>query len=395
MLRTRVGLLLFLLAPAVMAEQAAPTEQPSATPEPETTPVEPAQTAPEQEPPAAEEENMAVAAEPTPATPATPVAPAASARSKPAGKPAAASPPRLAVAVRAARPWSFPATVSPVLFGSALAFQVEDSFGPLKLLLTLGTTLGVHAAGNLMNTLFDFRNGFDGEGSSDQTLVTGALNESQVVQLIWASYGLSALCLAPLSLLSKAPALHLSLAAALGAASAFVYTGGPGLKYKALGDVLITSTFGPLLVGFAYMTQAGAIPGLRLLLPALALSAPIEAILHANNARDVDEDARNGVVTLAQMLGPRHSFGFYAALMATPLVYAAVQACTRSALGGLPLLAAPLAAELVGQFKRGEMVGLPKRTAKFQVALGALMVAAALIPSPPLSSLARWAMGAA
>ena len=116
---------------------------------------------------------------------------------------------RLGVALRATRPWSFPATVSPVLFGSALAFQVEDRFGPaqpspapasapapalpprplrhamphtpttlllhhlqvedrfgpLKLLLTLGTTLAVHAAGNLMNTLFDYRNGYDGAGS--------------------------------------------------------------------------------------------------------------------------------------------------------------------------------------------------------------------------------------
>ena len=37
---------------------------------------------------------------------------------------------RLGVALRATRPWSFPATVTPVLFGSALAFQVEDRFCP-------------------------------------------------------------------------------------------------------------------------------------------------------------------------------------------------------------------------------------------------------------------------
>lgn len=127
------------------------------------------------------------------------------------------------------------------------------------------------------------------------------------------------------------------------------------------------------------------------MLPALALAAPIEAILHANNARDVTEDKRNGIVTLAQMLGPRSSYGLYAALMATPLMHAAVQACRRSLLDGLPLLAAPLAARLVGQFGRGELAGLPKRTAKFQAVLGVLMVAAALIPSPPLSSLVRWA----
>jgi len=291
---------------------------------------------------------------------------------------------RLGVALRAARPWSFPATISPVLFGSALAFQVEDRFGPLKLLLTLGTTLSVHAAGNLMNTLFDYGNGYDDAGSSDQTLVSGALDASQAARLIGVAYGVAAACLVPLALLSSAPAWQLGLSSLLGAASAYVYTGGPGLKYKALGDVLISVTFGPLLVGFSYLAQCHGFPGVRVLLPALVLAAPIEAILHANNARDVDEDARNGVRTLAQMLGPRASFGFYAGLMAVPFAYSAVQAWRRSLLGALPLLAAPLARKLVAAFRRGDFVDLPKKTAKFQAVLGTLMVAAALLPSPAL-----------
>ena len=90
---------------------------------------------------------------------------------------------------------------------------------------------------------------------------------------------------------------HLLGALGLGGLSAFVYTGGPGLKYRALGDVLISLTFGPLLVGFAYLVQAGVAPGAAPLVASLALAAPIEAILHANNARDVDEDRANGVKT--------------------------------------------------------------------------------------------------
>lgn len=110
-----------------------------------------------------------------------------------------------------------------------------------------------------------------------------------------------------------------------------------------------------------------AFPGARVLLPALALAAPIEAILHANNARDADEDKRNGIRTLAQMLGPRASFNFYAALLAVPMAYSAVQAWHRSVLGALPLLAAPLARKLVTAFRTGDFVDLPKKTAKFQV----------------------------
>ena len=52
------------------------------------------------------------------------------------GEPSSATVPkrrlRLGVALRATRPWSFPATVTPVLFGSALAFQVESRFGPAQ-----------------------------------------------------------------------------------------------------------------------------------------------------------------------------------------------------------------------------------------------------------------------
>eukprot|EP00908_Phaeocystis_cordata_P000197 Transcript_10202.p2 GENE.Transcript_10202~~Transcript_10202.p2 ORF type:complete len:102 (+),score=39.55 Transcript_10202:1024-1329(+) len=94
------------------------------------------------------------------------------------------------------------------------------------------------------------------------------------------------------------------------------------------------------------------------------------------------------------MLGQQASRTFYAALMATPLAYAAVQAWRRSALGALPLLAAPLAGRLVATFRRGDFVDLPKKTAKFQAVLGALMIAAALLPSPPLSALVRQAVRA-
>ena len=186
--------------------------------------------------------DAAPSAEPSEAEPSEAEPPLSEAAAPPTatqpGEPSSATVPkrrlRLGVALRATRPWSFPATVTPVLFGSALAFEVEDRFGPLKLLLTLGTTLAVHAAGNLMNTLFDYRNGYDGAGSSDQTLVSGELEPSQAARLIGVAYGVAAACLAPLALLSSAPAWQLVLSSLIGGASAYVYTGGPGLKYKVL-----------------------------------------------------------------------------------------------------------------------------------------------------------------
>jgi 1,4-dihydroxy-2-naphthoate octaprenyltransferase len=290
---------------------------------------------------------------------------------------------RPALALRAARPWSFTATAGPVALGTALAFKIDDAFSVPILLLTLLTTLGVHSAGNLMNTLVDFTRGVDTESSSDLTLVKGELLPHQVAKLIAITYGIATAAAAPLCAISRAP-LKLLLSMLLGgAASAFVYTGGPGLKYRALGDVLISATFGPLLVAFAYAAQAGSVSW-RPLLASLPLTMHIEAILHANNARDVEEDLANGVRTLAARLGSERSFSLYAALLALPFLAPIYGAIRHSTLALLPMLSAPIARSLAADFKAGVFAGLPKRTAKFQFIFGAALVVGVLLPSPSL-----------
>lgn len=292
------------------------------------------------------------------------------------------------LALRAARPWSFTATIGPVALGTALAFKIEDAFSAPLLMLTLATTLGVHAAGNLMNTLFDFTRGVDTPGSSDLTLVKGELLPRQVVKLILGSYGVAAAAALPLCALSRAPLSQLLFMLVGGAGSAFVYTGGPGLKYKALGDILISTTFGPLLVAFAFATQAGTL-GWRALLGALPITLHVEAILHANNARDVEEDLASGVKTVAARLGEARSGQFYAFLLLAPYVAPMYGAVRHSILALLPLVTLPTARRLVADFQAARMVDLPKRTAKFQFAFAALFVVSVLLPSPSLSSLAK------
>jgi len=58
-----------------------------------------------------------------------------------------------------------------------------------------------------------------------------------------------------LSLLSPTPLHHLALIYFGGLSASFLYTGGLGLKYVALGDVAVILTFGPVTVLFAYMSQ--------------------------------------------------------------------------------------------------------------------------------------------
>ena len=97
---------------------------------------------------------------------------------------------------------------------------------------------------------------------------------------------------------------------------AYSYTGWPfGLKYRRLGDVAIFLCFGPLLVEGVHFVQVG-----RLSAEAMWLSVPIglttEAILHANNARDIDIDLAARARTLANAVGFNNSYRIFQALYA-------------------------------------------------------------------------------
>eukprot|EP00962_Isochrysis_galbana_P035614 scaffold12213_cov115-Isochrysis_galbana.AAC.8 len=268
-------------------------------------------------------------------------------------------------------------------------------------------------AGNLVNTYVDHQKGVDRASTSDQTIVSGALTEGQVGLLVGLAYASGALAGAPLLLLSRARASRVLGHLGLGGLAAYAYTAGPGLKYRALGDALIMSTFGPLLVSFAFIVQCGVQAWLPVV-ASLPLALHSGAILHANNARDVDGDAEAGVLTLAQIMKPTLSTVFYATLLLGPYALAAVRVVGASTLEALPLLTLPWALRLLSDFRRGmrratgggepdgedrpppprqalvdALVDMPKRTAKLQAAFALLSAVGLLLPSPPLGELLR------
>jgi 1,4-dihydroxy-2-naphthoate octaprenyltransferase len=86
-----------------------------------------------------------------------------------------------------------------------------------------------------------------------------------------------------------------------GSAMALLYTGA-GLKYRALGDMVILVAFGPAIMVFVSCalldsrSHALAIPLREIGWYSLAFSALTVAVLHANNARDAKQDAKSGVL---------------------------------------------------------------------------------------------------
>lgn len=70
-------------------------------------------------------------------------------------------------------------------------------------------------------------------------------------------YCLGCVCFIILVYLSPARMEHLALVYFGGLSSSFLYTGGIGFKYIALGDVMILIIFGPITLLFSYLAQSG------------------------------------------------------------------------------------------------------------------------------------------
>ncbi len=212
---------------------------------------------------------------------------------------------------KAVRPFSFTATLAPVLLGALLAPQLSWAL----LGLTLLGTLLAHAGVNVISDYMDWRRGADTWRvlGSSRVLVDGLLSPRA-----HRNFGIVLLALAGLTgiwlVLQSGPAIWYLMAA--GAALGVFYTVPPiGLKYRALGDVAVFLAFGPLMALGAYYVQTGALD-----LRPVWLSIPIGlltiAILHGNNYRDILEDRQAGYRTVAGILGPRGSAWYYTALVA-------------------------------------------------------------------------------
>lgn len=179
----------------------------------------------------------------------------------------------------AARPWSFSASITSTFLGFILAWKDTGAIDITKALFTSATVLFIHSAGNLVNTYYDFANGFDTKDSDDQTLARKELTPNEVVACIAELYFLGFMSFTAVYLNSDENYLPLTALFASGVVCSFIYTGGIGLKYIAFGDVLILLTFGFLTTMFAYSVQTGGVSA-SIISYALPLALNTEAILH-------------------------------------------------------------------------------------------------------------------
>ncbi|KAF2359859.1 UbiA prenyltransferase family, partial [Trinorchestia longiramus] len=278
---------------------------------------------------------------------------------------------KISAYVFALRPWSFSASLTPVFLGCALAHKVQPA-SLVALFFTALSALSVHAAGNVVNTYFDYVKGIDSKKSDDRTLVDKILSKDEIVTLGAMLYLIGCASFVLLTMLSPARFEHLALVFFGGMSSSFLYTGGVGFKYIGLGDVLIIIIFGPISVLFSYMVQTGQVQWSTIIY-AIPLALNAEAILHSNNTRDMESDKQAGIVTLAILLGRTASEVLFAFFLFTPYTIFAIWCLKYSLWLGLPLITISEAFKIEKHFRMDKLL-IPKWTARLNVYFGFLYV---------------------
>lgn len=246
-------------------------------------------------------------------------------------------------AFHATRPKFFPASVLPVVVGSAWGAYAGASFSAYVFMLALLATVSVHAASNVLNDVGDEAIGTDGRNKQRIYPYTGGSRFIQtgiLSPLSMARLGITLIVVASilgvLLLVERGP-----LVIAFGIAGILLgvlYSLGPvKLSTLGLGETAVAIAFGVLPVTGAAWLQGAAIDS-GLILFSLPVSAWVAAILLINEVPDMEADGSCGKNTLPVRLG----------LHGTARLYFMIHLAAAAAVGALALRGQlPLLAPLV------------------------------------------------
>ena len=255
----------------------------------------------------------------------------------------------------ALRPFSFPASVMSVVFGSLLAVVFTDAALSVRVLVLATVAMAVlHGGANVLNDVYDFRRGLDRQVLPvSGAVVRGHLSPGRAARGAALLLAVGATLGLVLAYLVGWVVLFIGVA---GVAVGVLYSATPaGLKYHALGDLSVFLNFGILGSLGGWVTQTGS-PAWLPVVWSVPLSLLVVGILHANNWRDIEGDTSKGCTTVASLLGDQRSALYYGFLLFAPfaLVAAFIAVPRFTGIGtampltfGVTLLALPVAARLM------------------------------------------------
>lgn len=223
----------------------------------------------------------------------------------------------------AMRPWSFVVSfVSVLITAVGLAYMGY----PVNWWMTFWAGIGIvlfHAAGNTLSDYFDYKHGVDAEDTYGQVLLnTKQMTLAEILHLAYVLIVLAFLNAVGLWWATDWN-IQLLLIGGVGAVIALAYA---WLKFHALGDLAIFANFGLLPALGTSIVATGMLTWDSLWF--LLLFIPItNAVLHANNTRDVFTDSRAHIKTMPMLLGKRISQIIYYIEVFLPSIWTIVCVC--------------------------------------------------------------------
>lgn len=215
----------------------------------------------------------------------------------------------------AVRPWSFTASIFPVIvsYAALLFMGYEPKLGvTIWLLLNI---VALHAGGNVWSDCNDFLHGVDTtETAGATTLTSGLFTEKTLRRLSLIILFFCAISGLLMAILIDTQLLWIGLTGSL---LLFIY---PWMKYHMLGDINILLCYGvlPTLAVSIGATGTYVFKTLYYVMPVALITL---SILHGNNMRDMESDRHSGIHTLCISIGKTASTILYILEVSIPFVW--------------------------------------------------------------------------
>jgi len=208
---------------------------------------------------------------------------------------------KLKIWTLAARPKTLWASISPVIIGTALAYEGGKAHWLSAFIALFGAIL-IQIGTNFANDYFDHTRGADTEDRLGPQRVTQAGLVTPTAMKIAFSAVFALAFISGLYLIWRC-GWPIFIVGALSIIFGILYTAGPyPLGYKGLADLFVLIFFGPVAVGGTYYVQALEINPI-VIIAGFSPGLISTAILTVNNLRDIHTDKKAGKLTLAVRFG--------------------------------------------------------------------------------------------
>jgi len=208
---------------------------------------------------------------------------------------------KLQIWLLAARPKTLWASISPVIIGTAMAYEDGSAHWLSAIVALLGAVL-IQIGTNFANDFFDHSRGADTKERLGPLRVTqaGLITPGNMKIAFTVVFALAFISGLYLIWRGGIPILIIGI---LSIIFGILYTAGPyPLSYRGVADLFVLIFFGPVAVGGTYYVQALDINYI-VIIAGLSPGLISTAILTVNNLRDIQTDKKSGKLTLAVRFG--------------------------------------------------------------------------------------------